>query len=609
MMKQHWFKTALAATTFISLGATVQAQFTAPAPLAWRWVGSLSTAQPISNPRTGGGAPGGGFPGGGGGRGNFGGAGGGFPGAGGQNGAGNGGFQNGSAQSNFSLSLASVPTGSPLVDGSAVYLSMGERLYALDLQTGNQLWRFPREIANAGVFRSMPILMGSTLIAISENHYAYAVDEATGVIKWSHFFTKSPLGQPIPIGDKLVAFELSDNSFDALDLETGASAIAEPIKVEGQIQGSPVGYRDSVLYFNSASQLVSLNLLTQKVAWMIPFVFADASVKPIVSGDTVYIASGNYLAAVNAASGRGKWQIDVQQPIAFPPAVSARSIVVFTRDGKMMTIDLLRGRPLFREPIETGIVPIAQASPMGEREITETTKMFSAMSFEDEETKKPQKAPTAGTGDIFAVPGGNGSVNLINVRSGDILWSFVMKPSVPPEIVAGRRSVDYTLAAGPAVLAGKSMLVVTKDGSLLSFDADNGIDLTPPTAKLLQPSPGETLSGQPPLTLVFSVEDEASGLNENSVQILLDDKPVAFSKSRENYFLVRVSSTGKVKPIADGRHKFTVIAEDWLGNSGKTDFYLNIDNTLRPGIPNSEVLPNNNGNGGGPGGGGGRGRG
>ncbi|MFI2901489.1 hypothetical protein, partial [Klebsiella aerogenes] len=96
--------------------------------------------------------------------------------------------------------------------------------------------------------------------------------------KWSHFFTKSPLGQPIPIGDKLVAFELSDNSFDALDLETGASEIAEPIKVEGQIQGSPVGYRDSVLYFNSASQLVSLNLLTQKVAWMIPFVFADASV-------------------------------------------------------------------------------------------------------------------------------------------------------------------------------------------------------------------------------------------------------------------------------------------------------------------------------------------
>ena len=166
-----------------------------------------------------------------------------------------------------------------------------------------------------------------------------------------------------------------------------------------------------------------------------------------------------------------------------------------------------------------------------------------------------------------------------------------------------------------------------RDGSILAFDKTLGVDLTPPTAKQLWPNPGDVVSGQPPLELIFRLQDEAAGIKEDTIKVEIDGESAGFTYTRDGY--VRVGFTtlaattrppnakdgaflpGDVpKPnptLQDGRHAVVVTATDWMGNVSKTTYSVVIDNALRPlPLPGTDQTGQNGGPGG-PGGGGGRG--
>jgi uncharacterized membrane protein YgcG len=148
------------------------------------------------------------------------------------------------------------------------------------------------------------------------------------------------------------------------------------------------------------------------------------------------------------------------------------------------------------------------------------------------------------------------------------------------------------------------LIVPAKDGSLLAFDKDNGVDLTPPVTTMEFPRPGEQVSGQPPLFLLFKIIDDASGINKDTIKVTQEGQDLDYTITKEGLILVRFSLTGKNKSLADGRRTFTVTVADWMGNVSKTDFALQIDNTLAPiKVPGSDA--NQNGRGGRGGGAGG----
>jgi hypothetical protein len=180
-------------------------------------------------------------------------------------------------------------------------------------------------------------------------------------------------------------------------------------------------------------------------------------------------------------------------------------------------------------------------------------------------------------------------------------------------------------ASGAAVLAGQTLLIPARDGSILAFDKDLGVDLTPPTAKQLWPTPGDVVSGQPPLELIFRVQDEAAGINESTIKVEIDGEQVGASYSRDGYLRVAFSTipdTSKAPLLAvqgdgttarrnntlqDGRHAVVVTATDWMGNVSKTTYSIVIDNALKPlPLPGADQTGQAGGPGGrgGPGGGG-----
>jgi len=509
-------------------------------------------------------------------------------------------------------SSTSAPGGPPLVLGDTIYQSLGGRVFSLDKDSANLKWRFPALDPIDGVFRSTPVALNGTLVVAGDNKIIYGVDPVTGQLKWSHTTTSSVTGQPVITG-KFVIFALSENQLVAIKPEDGSEAWSKPYNIYDGIQGYLGVYQNDVLVCTNTSKLIAFNVDTQKFDWTTPFTQLPPSPMPVTQDDRVYMTSGPYLIALSGATGHAMWQIDTRLQLAYAPAVSGEGVMVVSTDGQVLMYDL-NHKLITKTPIVLGSSPVARPTPVGTK---------------------------------YILPTSNGGIVLLDPMSGKILWDYIIHPI--DELVlqstnkgpggggkgsglggpgggpggggglgggaggfggqgpGGNQKKDektyYIQASGTAILAGQTLLVPAKDGSLLAFDKLLGVDLTPPTTSMVFPNPGEQVSGQPPLILLFKVEDDNSGVNKSSLKVSMDGQDLEYSITKEGFVLVRFTMSGANKPLSDGRKTFTVTVSDWLGNEGKTEYSLIVDNTLPPiKLPGSEDK-NKNGQGG-PGGGG-----
>lgn len=516
---------------------------------------------------------------------------------------------------------AAPNSGAPLVVGDTIYTAIGGRVFAIDRPTGNLKWRYPAVEPVNGQFRTTPVLVNNTLVAAADNKIVYAIDPATGTSKWTYNSPSPVFGNPVGVND-FVAFATSDNKLIALDGATGKPTWA-PFNVFDRIQGQIASYGGGIVFFNGKNELLSLDVVSKKPNYLRPTKFGALPPRavPVLLGETFYVASGPYVVAINAASGTPKWQYNTGLQLDFAPAPSANGVLVVSQDGDALVLDTITGKPI--SAMKNGPVKLGSYAAV-----------------------RPTVAGTK-----FVVPTTNGAINLFDPATGSLLWSYVIRPigevyensgnsgnSFPgpggpggPGRNGGSNSnqklVTTLPASGPAVLAGGTLLVPAKDGSILAFDKELGVDLTPPTAKQLWPTPGDVVSGQPPLALIFRIEDEAAGINEDTIKVEIDGEEAGFKYTRDGYVRVDFSTlidtptpprpgtpaTKEIKKnptLQDGRHKITVTVSDWMGNVSKTDYSIVIDNSLRPlPLPGTDQTGQNNGPGGvgGKGGGGGAG--
>ena len=553
MQKMLSFAVGIAALTLASVAA---AQFDGPAPLAWRWQQSSTTA----------------------------------------------------------------PGGSPLVLGDTIYQSLGGRVFSLDKDTGNLKWRFPAVDPMEGSFRSAPILSAGTLVAACDNKLIVGIDPVTGDSKWTYETPAAVYGQPIQVG-KFVVAALSDNTIVAINPVDGSPIWSAPYKMYDGVQGFLGAFGDDILVCTANFKLIALNVATRKFDWTRQFSQLPPAATPVVLGDRIYITSGPYLVALSAVSGFPMWQVDTGMQLAFAPACSASGIMVVSVDGQAKLYDLNRTL-LTKKPLDLGSVPITRPTPVGSKFIVPTSnggivlvdpasgkKIWNYVIHPIDETVRTASttgSQAGGKGGRGGGPGAGGA------GGGGVAGGGSFSPGGAGGGAGGQNSkkddkVYFVQASAPAVLDGQTLLIPAKDGSLLAFDSTLGVDLTPPTSKMLFPNPGEQVNGLPPLVLLFKVEDDDSGVNKDSLKIDVDGHNLDYTFTKEGLILVRFSTTGNNQSLPNGRHNFTVTVSDWMGNEGKTTYALIIDNLLPKIIlPGQEENKNGQGRGGlGKGGGGG----
>lgn len=478
----------------------------------------------------------------------------------------------------WSSSTNVLPSGAPTLDGDNVYVGVGGRVFCVDRLTGNKKWQYPLIEPIDGSFVGSPIRYGDILLAAASNKTIYAIDPVKGERLWAYDAPGGIVGSPV-IAGKFLVFNVDGNQLMAIDAETGGAAWPNTERIFDSLQGGLVAFGGDVFFFTRTREMWSLKATTRKATRLAKFQSLSPDATPLLVGETLYVASGNYVIAMNAMTGSSRWQTSIPYSLVYAPAASRTGVVVGTADAKLVMLDAngqLRQHRVKGPDGRERTVPIA--IDLGSR---------------------PIGSPSI-IGDLAAVSTANGSVNMVDMAKGELVWSFTIRPLVAGmKDSAGKDIVSVPAVASP-VVAGNTMLVLASDGSLLAFDKEQGVDMTGPSVNLIFPTQGAQVGNRKgPLDIFFLLADEASGINDKSLKVIVNNRVVQHTFGRDGYLILQFGQGLKNGTLPDGRATIEIMVADWMGNETKTSFSFMIDNDLAPLPRPGSTPPAGSGQGGG----------
>jgi eukaryotic-like serine/threonine-protein kinase len=259
-----------------------------------------------------------------------------------------------------------------VVDG-VVYVRNGDRLLALDANSGAKRWEFSVEAIEPRVVPGLAVAEG-LVFAGSVNGDFFAIDAATGVQRWvfatGQTFPTSPATSPLVV-DGTVYFSTgqggsADDTLYALDIDTGRQIWSFPI--HGASYTSPA-YDKGVLYvaggFGESPQasVYAVDASTGVERWKFE---TDAVMfaTPTVAEGTVFVEDiSGVLYALDPADGREKWRAVLEEPSPLTYAdltfdgdgpafsvtsVSSETVFVATYQGTLVAVDADSGQVRWR---------------------------------------------------------------------------------------------------------------------------------------------------------------------------------------------------------------------------------------------------------------------
>lgn len=289
--------------------------------------------------------------------------------------------------------------GRPVLANGLIYFAPQDGyIYAIDAATGHVRWRFQRTVnisAKVGI-DGYPALDGDTLYVASDGGTVYALDASAGKQRW--LFT----------------------------LPSGAHVYAAPAVGNGKVYVSSG---------NGQNAFYALDEATGKVAWEFSAPQGFDSY-PLLSGETVYVGANGYyqasLYALDAQTGRVRWQYQANDAVISRPAFDNGRLFVAVRDGSLDELDAQTGKPGWRATIGVGGQNGGAALPTG-------------------------AAATVADGVVY-VGGESGVVEALDEATGALRW---------------KRMVDGAVDSAPTVASG-AVYVTTEKGSVQAFRASDG---------------------------------------------------------------------------------------------------------------------------------------
>jgi eukaryotic-like serine/threonine-protein kinase len=201
---------------------------------------------------------------------------------------------------------------SPVIWNGAVYFGSGDHnVYALDAATGALKWKFQ----TGDVVHASPAIDGGVLFIGSWDSNFYALDAATGKEKW-RFKTGEDLDvhnqqgiqSSAAVADGMVFFGCRDAHMYALDEKTGEKKWAFGTK-GSWVLNSPAVSKGKVYFATSdTGMLYAADAKTGAIEYAVGFNGWPVYSSPAIAGDMLYVGSTEgKLAAIHLPSGRMAW--------------------------------------------------------------------------------------------------------------------------------------------------------------------------------------------------------------------------------------------------------------------------------------------------------------
>lgn len=264
--------------------------------------------------------------------------------------------------------------GSPVVaDGLVLVGSEDHNLYAVESASGHLKW----SCRTGGNITSTPAVANGKVYVLSIDGKAYAVDEQTGKPLWSFatggesranvagMYGMLPAREVIPdvwdfylsspaVADGMVYFGSGDHTIYALDAATGA--LRWKFVADGVVHASP-SIRDGRLFVGSEEgTFYSLDAATGALLWSqatgrdaTHFMMGIPGSAAVADGVVVFGSRDNFLYAFEAASGKPLWKLENggSWVIASPAARDGMVYVTTSDSRKFRALELRTGKEKF----------------------------------------------------------------------------------------------------------------------------------------------------------------------------------------------------------------------------------------------------------------------
>ncbi len=286
--------------------------------------------------------------------------------------------------------ILSACTGAPLsntwpglaADEQRAYISSGSFIYAVDVQNGREVWRYPAEadskrlfFANAVITEDGQLLIGSA----GTSHPFVSLNPETGKENWAEPFSGAKgawvapplvmndviyapntdgflylfdmrgreIADPIELGGALWSRPATDGALlyvTSLDhnlhvVDPVNRFVKESISIGGAAPGSPVVGKDGVYVGSFASTLVEINPYggNKVIARADNWIWGT----PVLDGDTLYYADlSGKVYSLDLATGRQNWdRLQPNGPIVASLLVVGNRIYVATEAGSLLALD------------------------------------------------------------------------------------------------------------------------------------------------------------------------------------------------------------------------------------------------------------------------------
>jgi outer membrane protein assembly factor BamB len=237
----------------------------------------------------------------------------------------------------------SIENAVAVADGVVFAASMDEHLYAIDLKTGKEKWKY-----KAAPFKSAPAVKGGLVYAGDLDGMVHCVDAVKGTKKWT-FEAGAEVGG-VNFHGQTVLFASHDENLYCLSAD---GKKRWQFKTEGPIYGAPAVAEGKTFVVGCDSRLHVLDIDKGKEVRSVDL-GGQTGATAAVLGSHLYVGTmRNEVKAIDWKKGAESWTYRAaRNPQAYfsSPAVTDKYVVIGSRDNRVHCIERAKGRDVWSFP-------------------------------------------------------------------------------------------------------------------------------------------------------------------------------------------------------------------------------------------------------------------
>lgn len=241
-----------------------------------------------------------------------------------------------------------------LADGVVYVASRDGHLYALEEDTGEEVWRF--DSGEAIAVNASSVISGDTVYTGNDAGTLFALDRHTGELMWEAD-TNSRIGTSAAIYDGIVI--MATASAGAEDEEVGIHAFnaADGERLwyyeTSNIYSTPGIAKDTIFVADIVGTIYALDIRSGEELWSRDTGYSGASPPAIVDG-TVYMGGGgNRLFAFDVDTGDQQWAFEASDGFGFEsgPVVVGSTVYAYNHMEQLYAVNADTGEALWKLPV------------------------------------------------------------------------------------------------------------------------------------------------------------------------------------------------------------------------------------------------------------------